>query len=561
VIDPQFVSVAQSLLTFAKNQPNRTAITLVTDMGQEEPLTYADLHSRASAISGDLLNRNVGKGDVLILSLPHSQALITTLIAAFYIGAIPAILPYDLSSPKRPKLIQQLINLTTHAKAVITTPDRCASLAANMRSSDHGVEIFAPSTAEPCDVTEHTLNGSGQDPAYMQYTSGTTGQRKGALLSNTAILTCVREFADRLRIEPATDAVVNWLPLHHDYGLFAGVMTPLLTGTHGVLLSPARCMRRPHALFKAIQDHNGTHSWSTNSALHFFANHTPKRETSDLDISSLRVLCAGGEPTRFDTLNQFNQRFKPIGLRSDVLMSGYGMTETTMGVTVCDPSVPPRVDWVDAAQMHKRHQAMERSAQDQGSIPFISNGYALPSTQVRIVNADGHTLSDRSIGHIEISGKTVMMKYHRNPDGTQKALQNGWLRTNDMGYLAHEHLFVIGREDDRIIVGGKVIHPAEIERMAESFDQIPAGKCVAFGVDDAQRGTERIVLICGLSVKPNDPHDYALDQAIREKCKDHLDVTLSEIHFVPKGWILKTANGKMPRRANRDKFLAEKSNH
>jgi fatty-acyl-CoA synthase len=557
---PRFQPIVHQILSLVDTMPGRIAVTLIGDDGSDETLTYRALHEEAMSVGRHLKASGVVEGDVVFITLPHSRGLITSLIASFYIGAVPAILPSELASPQRPLQLRQLKNLVNqaNAKVIITSVDRVKPVADMLTKNSH----------RPSVITVSIQNGANYEilnepdfwegrPTYLQHTSGTTGLRKAAQISDGAIGTCVSEFSQRLGISRDSDVVVNWLPLHHDYGMFAGLMTPLLTGVPLVLMSPARCIRRPHTLFQAIHAHRGTLSWTTNSALSFFAKRTSADQIEACDLSGLRVLCAGGEPTTSHSMDLFAERFKPLGFDPKALMSGYGLAETTMGVTVCDPAARRVIDWVDMKSLHTKGIAAVRPAVASGAVSFVSNGTPLPGSEIRIVDKTGQPIPDRTVGLIQIQGKTVFDGYLGNQAATFLALKDGWLQTNDTGYFADDQLFVIGRADDRIIVSGTTIYPEALEAIATSIDGIASDKAVAFGVFDDDLGTEKIILVCDMASNADASHSYDLELKIRERCKQQLDISINEIVFVPKSWIVTTVNGKMPRRANRDKYLSE----
>jgi acyl-CoA synthetase (AMP-forming)/AMP-acid ligase II len=392
-----------------------------------------------------------------------------------------------------------------------------------------------------------------EQPAFVQYSSGTTGLQKGVVLSHRAILNNVSAIGQAVEIR-GDDVVVSWLPLHHDMGLITGLMLPVLAGIPSVLLSPFQWVRDPKTLLQAIQDYRGTVSWMPNFAFNHCANSIRERDLSGLDLSRWRVLINAGEPVRLDSLRLFAGRFGPCGFRESALGAGYGMAEITGAVSITPIGRPPRVDWVQLRRLQEARRAEPAAAEQPGSTPLVSSGRLLAGVEVRIVDPAGGLLPERQIGEILVRSNSMLSGYRQRLDLTRAASREGWHATGDLGYLAEGDLFVTGRLNDLIITGGRNFFPEDLEAIASRVHGIRPGRAVAFGVEDAALGTEIIVLVCELREEVLPADRLAVERELRRRVAQELDVTLGAIRFVEKGWVIKTPSGKVARSANRDKF-------
>jgi acyl-CoA synthetase (AMP-forming)/AMP-acid ligase II len=227
------------------------------------------------------------------------------------------------------------------------------------------------------------------------------------------------------------------------------------------------------------------------------------------------------------------------------------MAENVFAVTQSEPGSAPNVDVVDPAALSRNEnaQALRTLA---GGTQMLSNGRALPNVQIEIRSADGATLPERHLGEIALRSDCLLESYYKRPDLTSGAFSGGWYLTGDLGYLADAELYITGRKKDVMIVGGKNIHPHDIEDLAGAVAGVHAGRVVAFGVFNAERGTEDVVLVA----EADTPATAELAAAVRDRVNRGTDVALAAVHLVPPGWIIKTSSGKAARSANRDKYQA-----
>jgi len=553
-------SLPEPFLERVARQPDELALTLIEDSGSERRVSVGQLHAWAASIARALAREGLKPGGIVILALRHSLDLIAGLWGVLYAGGIPSIFPYLPPEPNMEKIRQQLRTLVSSsgASAVMTLPEFEGALAGDMASL--GCRVVTPQPAprenDPILSDIPVRPTSGEEIAYLQYTSGTTGLQKGVLLSHRAILHCVQAYARALNLKD-TDVVVNWLPLYHDYGLFAGLMLALLTGIPAVLMSPFKWVRNPKSLLGAIHRHRGTLSWMPNSAYSHTIQSVRPEDLAGLDINSLRCLGSAAEPVMYRTQQEFLERFALCGFRETALMTGYGMAENSMAITVSPVGRRAPVDWVEARVFQVERFARPATPAGIGAIPIVSCGSAVEDTD--IVIADGHArpLPERHVGEITIRTASLFSGYHRRPDLTALAFRDGWFLTGDLGYLAGGQLYVCGRKKDLIIQAGHNIHPEDVEAVAASVPGISPGRSVAFGAPDERLGTEKIVLVCDLRRQADEVEKVSLERELRRMVFEELGVTLGEVYLMEKTWIVKTHNGKIARGANLQKYLSE----
>jgi acyl-CoA synthetase (AMP-forming)/AMP-acid ligase II len=247
----------------------------------------------------------------------------------------------------------------------------------------------------------------------------------------------------------------------------------------------------------------------------------------------------------------FVQKLAPYGFSATALAVSYAMAENTFAVTQTEVRTAPQVDVVEVTAIEERGEAKPSAT----GKSFVSCGPPIDGVELRILDESGNLLEERRVGEIALRSEFMLSGYYKRPDLTQKAInKDGWFLSGDMGYLAEGELYVTGRKKDLIIVGGKNIYPQDIEAIANRTPGIHPGRAAAFGVVDERVGSEKIVVVCEAA----EGGDLAAAEAeLRAAIVKETEVTLGDLRFVPRGWIVKTSSGKHARNDNRDKYLRE----
>lgn len=539
----------------AHTHPDHPALLVFEEDGRRRQVTVGDLH-RSSLTGAQALSRlGVEQGDLVILVMRHSLALVQTFLAVSYLGAVPSI--FSFLTPKLDPVswrqgARKLVN-EAQARAIVTGAEFEEDLQLLLGGDGCRVieveSLFAGT--EPC--SEVDLEG-GERTAIVQFSSGTTGLQKGVSISHRAILNNVRARSRVFALDP-DDVVVSWLPLYHDMGLISGLILPLLTGVRSVLFSPFEWVRRPGRLFQLIHEQRATLCWMPNFALNHSVRSVRESELQGIDLSCWRLLINGSESVRHDSMRRFVARFAPYGFAADAMVAAYGLAENTVGVSASPAERPPSVDWVDTHHLQHSGKAVPKPPRDESATPIVSCGRPYPGTDVIIADSEGCRLPDRHVGEILIRGDSLFSGYHHRPRLTASSFTEDWFHTGDLGYLAAGHLHICGRCKDLMILAGRNIHPQDIEAIANDIESLRPGRVVAFSVPDDRLGSEAIVLIC----EPRTPLDAAaqseLEMQLRQQLVRRLDLVPRTIAFVDSGWVIKTPSGKLARAANRDKWL------
>jgi fatty-acyl-CoA synthase len=555
------ISTLSSVLDeYSKRSPDKVCIHLLQSTRPAIAITYAQLRDRSVCTATELKLRGVQRGDVVIIILNHSQELINAFFGAALAGAIPAIMPFlteKLSPDQYRRSLSALLDITRPG-AVITYKEfesEVEQAAAGIASAP-AIILADDIHLSHCDPPDD-IDGIYSDPdeiAVLQHSSGTTGLQKGVALSHRAVFNQLHSYAQSIHLDPQ-DVIVSWLPLYHDMGLIAGFLLPVMLGVPLVLMSPFDWVRAPYRLLQAISEYRGTLCWLPNFAYNFCAQKIRESELENVDLSSWRAVINCSEPMYWDSHEMFLNRFRPYGLRETALTTCYAMAENVFAVTQGGIQSPVLIESIDRTALTTGKA--DKIAQDNSNcVKMLSAGKPLDNTTIRVVDAQGNILPERSVGEIAIQSDCMLTGYYNRPDLTEQAFIDSWYMTGDLGYLAGDELFITGRKKDLIIVGGKNVYPQDIENLAGQVEGVHPGRVAAFGVYNDRAGTEDVVVIAEVD-SLDEATGIEISDQVRRRVTRESDIALRQVRIVKRGWLVKTSSGKVARAANREKYLSE----
>jgi acyl-CoA synthetase (AMP-forming)/AMP-acid ligase II len=545
-------------------QPKKEVFTFLRDIGgNDSRLTFRELEQKMSSI-GTHLAQDGATGERVLILLEPSMNYILAFLGCLYAKAI-AVPAYP---PSMKKQYGRLINIIQDAKAkyAITSKTIYDKLK-NWTNDDLPILNWIMIEDLPQNLTAtKTLNWTADDIAFLQYTSGSTGNPKGVILNHFHLIENGNRMIERWNIHKEAN-VVSWLPPYHDMGLIGTILTPILAGTKSILMTPFHFVQRPIRWLQAISDNEAEISISPNFGYDLCVDKIKAEKRDELDLSHWRVAVNGSEPVRPDTLRRFTAYFKSVGFKQEALYPGYGTAEMTLMVSGGDWKKVPVFKHFDANLLEEGVAKIVDSTAENAR-ELVGNGQGIYGHDVIIVDPQTHEkLPDGRVGEIWMKGPCVALGYWQNDTATDQNFKaythNGegpFLRSGDQGFYWDNELYINARLKDLIIINGRNISPSDIEwEIEQSHTGIRKNCIAAFSID--QRGVERLVVVSELEhrlLKTIDQPIQLLNNVIRRAISQSYGVPVYEVVFIKRGTILKTSSGKIQRQAIKKAYLANK---
>jgi 1-acyl-sn-glycerol-3-phosphate acyltransferase len=535
-------------------QPDRTHILLADREDEPERISFGELRNEAIAVAAGLKRRGIRPGESVAIMLPTGRDFFAAFYGALYAQAVPVL----LYPPARPSQIEthlrRVAGIVANCEArILLTFERARRLAHLLRSLGTRLEMIVTlSEAAEAQAEWPVPRLAPSDTALLQYTSGSTGQPKGVVLTHGNVLANLGAM-QRVTGVTSADCFVSWLPLYHDMGLIGACFGALLIGFPLILMSPFTFLSRPVRWLNAIDRHRATITAAPNFAYELCLNKIEDEEIEGLDLGTLRLVFNGAEAVSAQTVERFAARFAAYGLRREALMPVYGLAESAVGLTFPPPGRGPLIDRIARERFLLTGIASAASKADPTPLSVVSCGTALPGHSIRIVDEGGSELPEHTQGRIEFQGPSATSGYFHNPRETARLFDGKWLDTGDLGYLADGELYVTGRAKDIIIRGGHNIHPQELEEAVAQLPGVRKGGVAVFPAIDRRHGTERVVVLA--ETREDHPIVPAeLISSINRLAVDLIGLSVDEVVLAPPRTVLKTSSGKLRRAACREAY-------
>lgn len=541
-------------------------------------LTFGELYAAAQKCAEELARRGVPAGGRVALMLPTSRHFFVCYAGILLAGAVPV----PIYPPFRADRIEEYAE---RQSAILNNAGVC--LLITFRRAETVAKLLKPRVASLNEVVDAGklmeaaekvpppapgalpafVSGSRvrkpSDLALLQYTSGSTGDPKGVMLTNANLLANMRAIGDALQMGP-DDIGCSWLPLYHDMGLIGAWLTLMLHGIPLVVMSPLAFLTRPERWLQAISKYKTTIAAAPNFAYELCVRKISDKAMEGVDLSSWRTALNGAEPVNPETLERFYSRFGKYGFRRGAMLPVYGLAEASLAVTMPPVGRGPLVDRVDRETFTSKGVALPTEAEDESAISFVSSGKPVPRHEVIIVDAAGKEVPDRTEGFLWFRGPSATSGYFENPEATAKLFGTGpaadesaapWINSGDRAYRADGEIYVTGRVKDIIIKGGRNLYPHEVEELAARAEGIRKGCVVAFGLKDGHSGTEKLVVVAE-SREQDAAKRAAQVAAINDCVTQGLGLPPDRVELIPSGSIPKTSSGKLRRDETRQMYMA-----
>jgi fatty-acyl-CoA synthase len=561
-------SLTQILRLRGLSESGRAHIHLYEENDTLRTITFGELYESASEAAAKLRRRGLEPCQTVAIMLPTCAEFFATFAGILLAGGIPVPIYPPFRADRIAEYATRQSNILRNAEArFLVTWRRAEGLARllqpqipTLRGVLNAQKLCAKRTVDvndasrtawtPVETVAH--HARGEDIAFLQYTSGSTGDPKGVTLTHANLLANIRSIIAGIEIRP-DDVAVSWLPLYHDMGLIGAWFVPLFTGIPLVVMSPVAFLSQPVRWLRAIHRHRGTISPAPNFAYELCVRKISDKDLEGLDLSSWRAALNGAEPVHAETIERFVARFAPYGFKRAALLPVYGLAEASLAVSAPRPGSGARIDRIDRATFESSGRAVAARANDGSALQFVSAGRPMRDVECRIVTRDGRDAGERIEGEFWFLGPSATCGYYRNPNATRELMRDGgWLNSGDRAYWADGEIFITGRAKDVIIKGGRNLYPHEIEDMAGQVAGVRPGCVVAFGAPDARSGTERLIVAAEVR---NAADSNRIASEITRVVREGTGIPPDVVELLRPQSIPKTSSGKLRRSETRQLYL------
>jgi 8-amino-7-oxononanoate synthase/acyl carrier protein len=557
---PPRTDLVAVLQHWARQRGDQPAFYFTDGEGGDDDLqlTFAELDLAARNVAG-YLQKLGGKGQRVLLLYPPVLDFVIGFFGCLYAGAtaVPAF------PPRKNRKGQRIHGISRDCQAHLALTNEYVRQ--QIEGDANWVEWESVSIIATDSLAQdysHLWKNPGIDPedlAVLQYTSGSTGQPKGVMLSHANLVRNTEMIM--VAFETSQQSIgLSWLPTYHDMGLVGGVLESVFIGRPVTLMSPMAFLQKPIRWFRAITQYKATTSGGPNFAYQLCVDKIADEDLEGIDLSSWGTAFNGAEPVRAATLKQFSERFAKVGFNPSAFLPCYGMAETTLIVTGGPQADPPVITSFDAQALDRR-EVVPCAATDPSARELVASGRVLPGETLLIVDPDTLMPIDGDrIGEIWISSSSVGQGYWEREEATQETFsamthdhQGPFLRTGDLGFLHAGQLFVAGRLKDMIIVRGVNRYPQDIEQSVEQAHEIMQSGLIAAFADMAE-DRERLVVAAEVQTRREETNWDEVIVAVRRAVTQQHDLPPEAVVLVRFGTLPRTSSGKIQRHACREEF-------
>jgi acyl transferase domain-containing protein/acyl-CoA synthetase (AMP-forming)/AMP-acid ligase II len=525
-------------------QNRDTGIHFIYSQNREVYLPYSELYHQAKVCLYQFQKRGLVKGDELVFQIVDNQDFIRTLWACLLGGIIP--IPVTTGNSKEngnkvAKIWEQLSN-----PHLIISPEIQDSFLELLDEVVENKKIIADMKdrmfimKQEGDLEGIVVKALEEEIAYVQFSSGSTGDPKGVTLSHKNIMTNVKAILKGCRAGN-TDISISWMPLTHDMGLIGMHFTPLVLGANQYIMTPTMFVKHPQLFLEKITEHKATITSIPNFGYSHMLQKMDNKNEYKWELSSLKVIFNGAEMISYHLVKDFMSCMKQYGLKEQAMFPVYGMAEASLAITFSTLSEGIKGIIVERSTTSVGQQVIEAAEESEKDTVFVDLGYPVDNCQVRIVDDKENPAADHIVGNIQIRGDNVTKGYYHREDLNTVLWRDGWLDTGDVGFFRNNSLVVLGRTKEVIIVNGQNYYATDLERIAGRLSSVKFSDIAVAGYFD---GTMEQILV--FVAYRGELKDFELAAEEISLGIFH-ELGLSVTHVIPIKKMPKTTSGKTQR--------------
>ena len=538
------LTLAEGLIKSAANSSEK-GVFLIKGESDEKFIPYKYVYLEALRVLYNLQANGLKKGDELVLQIKDTDNEL--FIYTFWACILGKIIPVPVSVTHRENASKVLKIFSQLKNPKIIIDEKCLE----------GVEKFTKGTSFSGileDLKENSISvdrivrdeGIGRveiinedDIAFIQFSSGTTGDPRGVVLTHKNLITNIGDIIEGFKGNER-DSMYSWMPLTHDMGMIGLHLLPLVSNINQYLMPTSLFIKNPILWIKKINEHRVTLTAASNFGLRYFLDHLKDREYPEWDLSCIKKVFNGAEPISVDIINEFLYKLDRYNLKRNTMYTVYGMADASLAVAFPPSDEEFSCVYVrrDSLGVGQEVVELKKGEDSHRSMELVVEGYSVRHCNMRIVDNNFNVLEEGKLGNIQISGDNVTKEFYNNPELTKKIIsKDGWLSTGDLGFIKNGRIVVIGRSEDIICIDGITYYPHYIEKKCEKIEGIISGRIVACGLKNE--------VIVFLLFKRKLEHFIGFAQSVKEVIREQININVDAV--IPVRSIPKTTSGKIQR--------------
>ena len=533
------------LLAEMKNRDRE--IRFIDGEDDESVIRFAELWERALALLGALQGRGMKPGDELIIFSKSNESFVVAFWAAVIGGIVPVPVAVGVSDEHKLKLFRILSQLRT--PTLFTEMDLLQRLHdfAGEEGMAHITALLDSHAVLMSDVAPgehgHPFDAQPEDTCFIQYSSGSTSDPKGVVLTHRNLCVNIRAIVEGFGWTE-DDQALSWMPLTHDMGLIGFHLSVLAAGMNHAVMDTSVFVRRPLLWMSKASDLRATQLCSPNFGYKHFLKLFERKGLPGIDLSCVKRIINGAEPISWDLCEEFLAALEPHGLKRNTMLPVYGLAEATVGVSFSPlgPEYERVVMDRHSLQIGQPYRAVD--PEDPDAVSFVKVGKAIRDVDIRIADDEDHVLEDGYIGNIQLAGDSITAEIYGDEQATADLFTaDAWLRTGDCGVFVDGDLVITGRQKDIIIINGQNYYPHDLEEIIAQLDSLDLNKVVVAGATPRGGQTEELVVFI---LHRQDVDAFRpLVERVRNIVGEHAQLEVDTV--IPVARIPKTTSGKVQR--------------
>jgi acyl-CoA synthetase (AMP-forming)/AMP-acid ligase II len=542
--------------------PEKDFLHIWNRSNQKFCYTYEDIYNGAVKYANFFKDKDLKSGDCVMILLLTRVEFFYAFFGLMMIGSIPIPVHPPIFILEWDEYKEKFLHIynTSKPEYILCYEEVLRSIQDKILGDEKSrkriitVEMINSSVnSRSIDIVRPSMD----DVAFIQYTSGSTSLPKGAVLTHSMLIKNISAIGEKLDLKK-DDIAVSWLPLYHDMGLIGNFLTVLFWGSRICLVPTEYFVMQPNVFFRIISEYKATSINSPNFGYVICNKYVNHKKMENIDLSSLKYSLIGADHIEYNDLQEFNEKFSPYGLDTNIFLPVYGLAESCLAISFSETNSSIIIDHIDWDCLNMNKTILSRKPEKRRTLKVISVGKPVKGQQIKISDGNVNDLPDDVLGEIYVKSEMLLKEYHNMAEETASAFkENGWFVTGDLGYLRKGVLFFFERKSEIIIRNGKIFRPKDFENICWRIQEIKRGRSAVIGLDSGDGNKNQdIYLLIETGTLYNEKYIEIIEN-LNNIYLDELGELPDYVYVLARGSIPQTSSGKLKRYKCRQNVKAD----